>query len=96
MYKINIKTIWKHSKNVEARMKAELEEALLSCSNFKELRGVFKENSLVLKDILDISLFPESIRERCDLMAAIRNNTEHEIKIVPVKRGMFIKIDVML
>lgn len=95
MYTVNIKTI-SRSKNMQSEMKQELKDLLLNCKNFKELRSVFKNNSLMLREILNINLFPDSIQKRVELLKIIKEGKEHEIKINSVLKGMFIKIEIML
>lgn len=95
MYTVNIKTI-RRAKNMQSEMKQELKDLLLNCKNFKELRSVFKNNSLMLKEILNINLFPDSIQKRVELLKIIKEGKEHEIKINSVLKGMFIKIEIML
>lgn len=94
MYTVNIKTIRK-AKNLQSEMKQELKDLLLNCKNFKELREIFKNNSLMLREILNINLFPDSIQKRIELMKIIKEGKEEEVKINPVLRGMFIKIEIM-
>lgn len=94
IYTVNIKTIRK-AKNLQSEMKQELKDLLLNCKNFKELREIFKNNSLMLREILNINLFPDSIQKRIELMKIIKEGKEHEVKINPVLRGMFIKIEIM-
>lgn len=94
MYTVNIKTI-SRSKNMQSEMKQELKDLLLNCKNFKELRSVFKNNSLMLREILNINLFPDSIQKRVELMKIIKEGKEHEIKVNSVLKGMFIKIEIM-
>lgn len=95
MYTVNIKTI-RRSKNYQSEMKQELKDLLLNCKNFKELREIFKNNSLMLREILNINLFPDSIQKRIELMKIIKEGKEHEIKVNSVLKGMFIKIEIML
>lgn len=94
MYTVNIKTI-RRSKNYQSEMKQELKCLLLNCKNFKELREIFKNNSLMLREILNINLFPDSIQKRIELMKIIKEGKEHEIKVNSVLKGMFIKIEIM-
>lgn len=94
MYTVNIKTIRK-AKNLQSEMKQELKDLLLNCKNFKELREIFKNNSLMLREILNINLFPDSIQKRIELMKIIKEGKEEEIKINSSLRGMFIRIEIM-
>lgn len=72
-------------------------EKFLQCENLQDLKNIVEENRKALVDIYGFSsIYPENLRDRVEVMNYVREGKLNLIKVKPVKRGMFLKVEVSI